>query len=65
MNIDSEQDIRARRSDTFNRMFPGPLTEAQRSFFTLRDSGYMGWIDQDGFPVAEPTAWCSTAGGQS
>jgi hypothetical protein len=28
-----------------------PLTEADKRFFALRDSGYKGWIDQDGRAV--------------
>lgn len=50
---DDEDSIRSRRSPDFNRMFPAPLTEAQRRFWTLRDSGYTGWIDQDGYPVGD------------
>ena len=27
-------------------------TDAERRFFGLRDSGYDGWVDQDGYPAA-------------
>lgn len=30
-----------------------PETDSDRRFFDLRDAGYRGWIDQDGYPVAE------------
>jgi hypothetical protein len=47
-HLDDEVTIRGRRSDTYNRLFPNPLTDAQRRFWTARDSGYTGWLDQDG-----------------
>jgi len=38
------------------RRFDGqPETDADRRFFDLRESGYTGWIDQDGHPVDGPT----------
>jgi hypothetical protein len=33
-----------------------PLTEAQRRLYTLRDAGYKGAIDQDGYAVASHSA---------
>jgi hypothetical protein len=39
-----------------SRRFDGkPETDADRRFFDLRESGYTGWIDQDGYPVDGPT----------
>ncbi|WP_213457259.1 hypothetical protein [Rhizomonospora bruguierae] len=32
-----------------------PESEADRRFFDLRESGYTGWIDQDGYAVDGPT----------
>jgi hypothetical protein len=32
-----------------------PETEAQQRYFELRESGYDGWIDQDGYAVDGPT----------
>jgi hypothetical protein len=32
-----------------------PETETDKRFHDLRDSGYTGWIDQDGYPVDGPT----------
>lgn len=32
-------------------------TAADTRFFDLRESGYTGWIDQDGYPVTDPDAW--------
>lgn len=52
--LDDEAAIRARRSDGWNRMFPEPLTEAKRRFWTHRDGGYAGPIDQDGRPYGGP-----------
>ncbi|HEY3002207.1 MAG TPA: hypothetical protein VGJ44_07630 [Kribbellaceae bacterium] len=41
-----------------SRRFDGlPETEADRRFFDLRESGYTGWIDQDGYPVFDLDAW--------
>jgi hypothetical protein len=38
------------------RRFDGqPETDPDRRFFDLRESGYTGWIDQDGHPVDGPT----------
>ncbi|GAA0720672.1 hypothetical protein Drose_06940 [Dactylosporangium roseum] len=34
-----------------------PETAADTRFFDLRESGYTGWIDQDGYAVAGPPAW--------
>ncbi|WP_033345601.1 hypothetical protein [Catenuloplanes japonicus] len=31
-----------------------PETDADRRFFDLRESGYSGWIDQDGYAVGDP-----------
>lgn len=31
-----------------------PETDADRRFFDLRESGYTGWIDQDGYAATEP-----------
>jgi hypothetical protein len=31
-----------------------PETEADRRLFDLRESGYPGWIDQDGYPALDP-----------
>ncbi|WP_306834825.1 hypothetical protein [Catenuloplanes nepalensis] len=33
-----------------------PESDADRRFFDLRESGYTGWIDQDGYPVEDPFA---------
>jgi hypothetical protein len=39
-----------------SRRFDGkPETEADRRLFELRESGYTGWIDQDGYPADGPT----------
>jgi hypothetical protein len=38
-----------------------PETEADRRFFDLRESGYTGWIDQDGYPVTDVDAWLNQA----
>jgi hypothetical protein len=39
-----------------SRRFDGkPETEADRRLFDLRESGYTGWIDQDGHAVDGPT----------
>jgi hypothetical protein len=39
-----------------SRRFDGkPETDADRRFFDLRESGYTGWVDQDGYPVDGPT----------
>ena len=37
-----------------------PETEADKKFFDLRESGYTGWIDQDGNPQTpeQHRAWC-------
>lgn len=41
--------------ETVSRRFDGePETDADRRFFDLRESGYDGWIDQDGHPVDGP-----------
>lgn len=32
-----------------------PETEADKRFFDARESGYKGWIDQDGHPVPDPS----------
>jgi hypothetical protein len=53
-HLDEEAAIRGRRSDAWNRMFPEPLTDAKRRFWTARDSGYTGWLDQDGHRVTGP-----------
>ncbi len=39
-----------------------PETDADRRFFDLRESGYLGWIDQDGYPVDETGARCADCG---
>jgi hypothetical protein len=31
-----------------------PETPADTRFFNLRESGYMGWIDRDGYAVSCP-----------
>jgi hypothetical protein len=54
--LDTEEQIRARRGATWNRMFPGPLTESDRRFWTARDSGYSGPLNQDGQP-GDPDQW--------
>lgn len=37
--------------DKASRCWDGsPETERDKRFFDLRDSGYTGWIDQDGYP---------------
>lgn len=37
-----------------SRRFDGkPETDADRRFFDLRESGYTGWIDQDGNAVPD------------
>jgi hypothetical protein len=38
-----------------------PETDADRRFFDLRESGYTGWIDQDGYPVTDVDAWLDQA----
>jgi hypothetical protein len=39
-----------------SRRFDGaPETDAERRLFDLRESGYTGWIDQNGHPVDGPT----------
>jgi hypothetical protein len=41
---------------TATRRFDGaPETDADRRFFDLREPGYTGWIDQDGYAVDGPT----------
>ena len=41
-----------------SRRFDGqPETAADRRFFDLRESGYTGWIDQDGQPVTDLEQW--------
>lgn len=37
-----------------------PLTESEAKFYELRESGYDGWIDQDGNAVSddEHQRWC-------
>jgi hypothetical protein len=43
-------------ADATTRRFDGkPETDADRRFFDLRESGYTGWIDQDGYTVDGPT----------
>lgn len=37
-----------------------PETPGETRFFDLRESGYTGWIDQDGYAVACPS--CGQAG---
>jgi hypothetical protein len=37
-----------------------PETPAERRFFDLRESGYSGWIDQDGRKAACPSCGKST-----
>jgi hypothetical protein len=34
-----------------------PETAVDTRFFDLRESGYDGWIDQDGYPVHDKEAW--------
>jgi hypothetical protein len=34
-----------------------PETDIDTRFFDLRESGYTGWIDQDGYPVHDQAAW--------
>lgn len=34
-----------------------PETAADKRFFDLRESGYTGWIDQDGNQVEDADAW--------
>jgi len=34
-----------------------PETAADKRFFDLRESGYTGWIDQDGYAVADVDSW--------
>lgn len=49
-------DVAGLPGETVSRRFDGqPETDADRRFFDLRDSGYRGWIDQDGHPVDGPT----------
>jgi hypothetical protein len=55
LTIDDEDEIRARHP-VLTQIQPEPLTEAQRRFWTLRDRGYPGPINQDGWPVPEPGA---------
>jgi hypothetical protein len=48
---------------TPSRRFDGkPETDADRRFFDLPESGYTGWIDQDGYAVDGPTFVHSEAG---
>jgi hypothetical protein len=54
--LDTEEQIRGRRTPDWNRMFPAPLTEADRRFWTARDGGYSGPLDQDGRP-GDPEQW--------
>jgi len=47
--------IAAGTPETLSRRFDGkPETDADRRFFDLRESGYTGWIDQDGHAVDGP-----------
>lgn len=47
---------------TETRRFDGqPETEADKRFFELRESGYTGWIDQDGYAVSGPPEWPTPA----
>lgn len=49
---DSESDIRARnQTPGFAALNRGPMNERSRRFYTLRDRGWTGPIDQDGNPV--------------
>jgi hypothetical protein len=50
--LDDEADIRARNPD-LDRIQPEPLTEGQRRFWHLRDRGYPGALDQDGWPAPD------------
>lgn len=52
-DMEHEATIRSRRTPDWNAAFPGPMTVAQRRFFTLRDGGYTGPIDQDGHAVTD------------
>lgn len=48
-------DVAGLPGETVSRRFDGePETDADRRFFDLRESGYDGWIDQDGHPVDGP-----------
>lgn len=42
-----------RREQERRRLDGSPLTEADRRFWALRDSGYNGPIDQDGYASDE------------
>jgi hypothetical protein len=41
--------------NTTRRIDGKPETDADRRFFDLRESGYTGWIDQDGYATDGPT----------
>jgi hypothetical protein len=48
--------VPANGTDPATRRVDGrPETDADRRFFDLRESGYTGWIDQDGYAVDGPT----------
>ncbi|MGH3937417.1 MAG: hypothetical protein ACRDTG_02085 [Pseudonocardiaceae bacterium] len=36
---------------------PGINTPTAKRFFTLRESGWTGWIDQDGYTVEDLNQW--------
>lgn len=40
-------------ADKSRRLDRKPETAADKKFFDLRESGYKGWIDQDGNKVTE------------
>jgi hypothetical protein len=42
------------KPSTTRRVDGKPETAADTRFFDLRESGYKGWIDQDGHAVTEP-----------
>lgn len=42
---------------TPNPPLPGTEMEAAKRFFTLRESGWAGWINQDGYKVEDINQW--------
>lgn len=55
LRIRQRLDAEKQRQNATSRRFDGlPETEADRRFFDLRESGYTGWINQDGYPVDDP-----------
>lgn len=50
-------------NESGSRRFDGaPETDADVRFFELRETGYGGWIDQDGYPVDDLATWVADNG---